>query len=99
MTPAQAATLIGKLGFTKQLCQDRLGKARTFEITKRQYSDSKSKRLRKSLTKELKWWRMMLHRLPERKIALRPPRNNVVYSDASGGGGISIGTVIVRFDA
>ena len=41
----------------------------------------------------------MLLRLPEREIALRPPKNNVVSSDASGGGGVSIGTVIVRFDA
>ena len=41
----------------------------------------------------------MLPRLPDREVPLRPPKNNVVYSDASGGGGVSIGTVIVRFDA
>ena len=99
ITSAEAATLRGKLGFTQQLCQGRFGKIKTYEIAKRQYSVKQSNKLRKPLRRELKWWRMMLPRLPERTIALRPPKNNVVYSDASGGGGVSIGTVIVRFDA
>ena len=41
----------------------------------------------------------MLKRLPDRSISFKPPKNNLVYSDASGGGGVSIGTLIVRFDA
>ena len=40
----------------------------------------------------------MLTQLPKRKMRLNEQRNNVVYTDASGGGGISIGTVIARHD-
>ena len=36
----------------------------------------------------------MLTQLPDRKMSLSEQKNNVVYTDASGGGGVSIGTVI-----
>ena len=99
MSSADAATIRGKLGFTQQLCQGRFGKIMIRELAKKQYSSIPSNKLRKPVRRELRWWVKMLKRLPDRSVSFKPPKNNLVYSDASGGGGVSIGTLIVRFDA
>ena len=47
------------------------------------------------LARELRWWKENIANLPTRIIPMDYERNNLVYTDASGGGGISIGTIII----
>ena len=56
LTPADAATLRGKIGFTQQLAQGRYGKAMTVELSARQYCGTGRTKIGKELEKELSWW-------------------------------------------
>ena len=67
-------------------------------LARRQYTDTTDHRIHSDLENELNWWVKNLPNLPKREIPMRFERNNVAYSDASGGGGISIGTVIFAHD-
>ena len=82
MSPATAATLRGKLGFTQQLCAGRFGKAMTVELSRRQYSMVEKTSLSRPLTRELAWWKEKLGNLPKRLIPMKKEKNNVVYTDA-----------------
>ena len=98
ISPARAATLRGKLGFAQQACFGRFGRAMATEILKRQYSEAKNRSLHPGLKRELLWWRRRIKHLPPRTLPYQTQKNNIVYSDASGGGGVSIGTMIIRHD-
>ena len=95
ISPAQAASLRGKLGFSQTLFFGRLGRGHTHSLIRRQYSSERICKLNPDLIEDLQWWFKNLEILPSRSISLIRTPNNLVYSDASGEGGICIGTILI----
>ena len=98
LTPARASTLRGKVGSAILICEGRYGKAKTVELAKRQYKKIEDNSINTDLKRELNWWVENLVSLPKRKVPMAFEKNNVAYSDASGGKGIAIGTAIIAHD-
>ena len=94
ISPAQAASLRGRLGFSQTLMFGRIGSSRNCHLIQRQYSKSKNVRITPLIKEELVWWFKNIDTLPHRHINLTHESNNVIYSDASGEGGVCLGTII-----
>ena len=98
LSPAQAASLRGRIGFSQTLMFGRLGRSRNCHLIQRQYSNVKSHLITANLKEELLWWFKNIESLPHRQIKLVHEPNNVIYSDASGEGGICLGTIVCKSD-
>ena len=95
LSPSEAASLRGKLGFAQTLMFGRLGRSRNVELIKRQYSQKRISEIRNSLRKEMKWWFKNIESLPHRIIKMTHEENNIIYSDAAGEGETNIGTILI----
>ena len=95
ISPAQAASLRGKLGFSQTLFFGRIGRSHTHSLIARQYTTQRMNNLNPGLIEDLNWWFKNLEILPVRTVSLRMTQNNLVYSDASGEGGVCIGTILI----
>ena len=85
----------GKLGFSQTLLFGRIGRSHTHALIARQYAHQRIVKLNPDLIEDLKWWFKNLELLPVRTVSLRMTPNNLIYSDASGDGGICIGTILI----
>ena len=90
LTPAQAAKLRGRLGFSQSLLFGRMGRALLNPLSARQYSKTSGRfhPLNEQLKQTLEWWIEILRTANPRRTMLTPPKPCVVYCDASGTGHI-----------
>ena len=99
LTPANAASIRGKIGFAQSLLFGRVGRSKVHELIKRQYVKKVRTVITKPLAKELKWWFKNIEKIPHRYLPIKNQGNHVIYSDASGEGGICLGTIIIESHA
>ena len=94
LTPAQAAKLRGRLGYSQSLMFGRFGRALMTEFTARQYSKNKTRfhPITDEIREAIKWWIGILCSTVPRKLALNPKKPILIYADASGEG--HIGAVV-----
>ena len=96
ISPAQAAEIRGRLGYSQSLLFSLVGRALLHPLSTRQYSKTAARRrfLNGELAVSIKWWINALVEIPPRRTALNHPNPALVYCDAAGPGHISFSTVL-----
>ena len=97
LTPAQAAKLRGRLGYSQSLMFGRFGRALMTEFTARRYSKNTTRfhPINDGIRESIKWWIGTISATTPRKITLNPKKPILVYADACGEGHIGI---VIFFD-
>ena len=90
LTPAQAAKLRGRLGFSQSMLFGRTGRALLNSSSERQCSKVTGRfhPLNEGIILSLNWWLHALEYAEPRRTMLAPPKPALVYCDASGIGHI-----------
>ena len=86
MTPAQAASIRGRLGYYVTLCFGKVGRGAAAPISRRQYGKNHALHLTNDIRECIEWWKEMVPALPRRSVRITPGATSVLYTDACGEG-------------
>ena len=92
LTPAQAAKVRGRLGFSQSLFFGRVGRALLGPFSDRQYTAATGTHhpLTDDIREALQWWIQCLERATPRRVSFNPQSPVLVYTDACGAGHIGV---------